>query len=188
MKFRLLSALSLSLACAAAIPAPAAPAAAPAPATSALGDPATAKNYLQVTEYTAAGSRRFTLADETLFFDTPDLKVTDGSDPYATPTRRTVQVAADQARAAWERIAHLDIFHWRGIYDSRDLGQEDPGGTEWSLDLRLGDKKKHSRGNNAFPGVSPVGIPELGGGGGRDPDTAYTELMSILQDLVPKAT
>ncbi len=183
MKLSAVLVLTLSLALSPAL-LPAAPASATPPAAAKVDEYAGAQRYIQVYECNGDNCRRITLADAQLVIEIPDSAAPESGDAFATGKKQVIKLDPAVANAAWEKIMKLDVLKWRGGYDARDLGQEDSGGTEWSMEARIGKDKRRSRGVNAFPGLSPLGIPQLGGGGNvPDSESAYSELMDIFKAL-----
>ena len=151
-------------------------------------DFSTAQKYLKLTEWGASGGRRLTLADSTLVSELPDADAPPGADPFLTGKKQTIKLEQAAADAAWAKIDTFAIPKWRSIYDARDLGQEEGSGTEWAIDARFGKQKIQCQGANAFPGLNPLGMPQLGGSGsGPDPVTAYSQLSTLLKSLAGTA-
>lgn len=145
-------------------------------------DTASAKNYVQVTEWTKVEGVRYTLADAELTIEIADPKAADGVDPFVTGKKEHVTLDAAAATATWAKVTKLGIPKWRGIYDASDSGQEDSGGTEWSVDYRSGSDKKQSHGVNAFPALNPIGMIQLGNGGNApDAASAFSELVVAIK-------
>jgi hypothetical protein len=88
---------------------------------------------------------------------------------FSRPIEARLQPDPKQWEAFWRAVEAADVWHWKKEYLS-----EVCDGTQWSLKLKIADRKVHCEGSNAYPGSD-------------DPDysrsSAFSEFVRALRVL-----
>jgi hypothetical protein len=111
-----------------------------------------------------------------------------GTNYIETQRIRCIILAPDAAKAVWGELERLRITEWNEKYSPADLNTQISDGTRWGVFLRVGHAEKRSVGNNVYPSLSPLGMPQLlTQKDGHQIVNAYTALLTALHSYAEKS-